>query len=107
MKSTKYNKLVRDKIPAIIKASGKTPIIETLADAEYIKMLNCKLQEEVKEYLESGSVEELTDICEVMHAIMAYKNISIEEFQKVRMEKLQERGGFAERLLLVEVQEDE
>lgn len=107
MKVTKYNKLIRDKIPDIIRKSGKIPITKSLSDTEYMDMLNLKLQEEVAEYLESGSVEELADIGEVMHAILAYKQMPIEEFQKVRADKLQKRGGFAERLLLVEVQEND
>jgi predicted house-cleaning noncanonical NTP pyrophosphatase (MazG superfamily) len=106
MKTTTYNKLVRDKIPQIIKQSGKTCVCEVLSDEKYIQMLNEKLLEEVNEYLESGTLEELADIGEVMHAILAFKNISIEEFQKARLEKLEARGGFSERILLKEVIEE-
>jgi predicted house-cleaning noncanonical NTP pyrophosphatase (MazG superfamily) len=102
--STKvYNKLVRDRIPEIIEASGKTCTCETLSDGKYIEMLNQKLQEEVAEYLESGTLEELADIGEVMHAILDYKGIPLAEFQRVRSEKLKERGGFAKRILLKKV----
>jgi len=106
MKTKVYNKLVRDRIPEIIEASGKTCIWVTLSDERYIELLNKKLQEEVTEYLESGTVEELADIGEVMHAILDYKGIPLEEFQRVRNEKLQERGGFAKRILLKEVTEE-
>ena len=98
-----YNKLVRDRIPEIIEASGKSCTCETLSDERYIALLNKKLQEEVTEYLESGTLEELADIGEVKHAILDYKGISLEEFQRVRSEKLQERGGFQKRILLKEV----
>ena len=102
--STKvYNKLVRDRIPEIIEASGKSCTWETLPDEQYIELLNKKLQEEAAEYLESGTVEELADIGEVMHAILDYKGIPLTEFQRVRNEKLRERGGFAKRILLKEV----
>ncbi len=107
MKKTVYNKLVRDKIPSIIEGSGKQAVTATLPDEQYIERLNQKLLEEVHEFLQSGSVEELADIGEVMHAIMAYKGISLEEFQRVRRAKLAERGGFQERILLVEVVEAE
>lgn len=106
MKSIKYNKLVRDKIPMIIENTGNKCICETLSDDDYIKMLNEKLKEELDEYLESGTLEELADIGEVMHAILAYKNISLEEFQRVRMEKFESRGGFKDRILLKEVIEE-
>ena len=102
-----YNKLVRDHIPEIIEASGKSCTCETLSDERYIALLNKKLQEEVTEYLESGTLEELADIGEVMHAILDYKGIPLEEFQRVRNEKLQERGGFARRILLKEVTEND
>jgi predicted house-cleaning noncanonical NTP pyrophosphatase (MazG superfamily) len=106
MKVITYNKLVRDKIPQIIEQSGKSCICETLSDEQYIKMLNEKLLEEVKEYLENETVEELADIGEVMHAILAYKKVSIEEFQKTRLEKLETRGGFMDKILLKEVREN-
>ena len=103
MKIKAYNKLVRDRIPEIIEASGKTCTCETLPDGQYIELLNKKLQEEVAEYLESGTVEELADIGEVMHAILDYKGIPLTEFQRIRNEKLQDRGGFKKRILLKEV----
>ena len=106
MKTTKYNKLVRDKIPEIIELSGKTAVTEILPDGKYMEMLNQKLLEEVHEFFASGTVEELADIGEVMHAIMAYKGITLEEFQRVRLEKLETRGGFKDKVLLVEVVED-
>lgn len=101
-----YNKLIRDKIPEVIESSGRICVCVTLPEDEYIKLLNAKLLEEVNEYLESGTVEELVDIGEVMHAILAYKNIPLEEFQCVRLEKLEARGGFEKRLLLKEVIEE-
>lgn len=103
MKKITYNKLVRDKIPQIIEQAGKTCVCETLTDEKYIQTLNEKLLEEVKEYLESGTVEELADIGEVMHAILAFKNVSVEEFQRVRLDKLNARGGFMDKIFLKEV----
>jgi len=107
MKTIKYNKLVRDKIPEIIEKSGKKAVTEILPDEKYIEMLNEKLLEEVNEFFASGSVEELADIGEVMHAIMDYKGISLEEFQRIRLEKLEKRGGFKDKIMLVEVIEAE
>lgn len=107
MRTKVYIKLVRDRIPEIIEASGKTCTCETLPDEQYIEFLNKKLLEEVNEYLESGLVEELADIGEVMHAILDYKRVPLEEFQRIRNEKLQERGGFQKRILLKEVIENE
>lgn len=102
-KSILYNKLIRDNIPEIIAQDGKIAITEVLNDEEYFVMLKKKLQEEVDEFMQSGTVEELADIGEVMHAIMDLKNIALDEFQRVRLEKLKKNGGFHKRLLLREV----
>ena len=107
MKTKVYNKLVRDRIPEIIEAGGKACAWETMPDEQYLGLLNKKLQEEVAEYLESGTVEDLADIGEVMHAILDYKGIPLTEFQRVRNEKLRERGGFKKRILLKEVRDSD
>ena len=78
-----YNKLVRDNIPNIISENGEKPITRVLTDEEYIRELNLKIEEEVKEYLLDFSVEELADIEEVIRAILDYKNVSYEEFENV------------------------
>lgn len=107
MKTTTYNKLVRDRIPEIIESSGKKAVYETIAsDESYIKSLKNKLVEELNEFLESDDVAELADMGEVMHAILEYKGVSVETFQRIRLEKLEKRGGFKKRLLLKEVIEE-
>lgn len=100
-----YNKLVRDKIPEIIRTSGKGCKIRELNNDEYLIELNKKLQEELNEYYESGSVEELADIAEIIYAIAKHKGVSREGFEKVRREKAEERGGFDRKLFLVGVSE--
>ena len=42
----KYHKLVRDRIPEIIEASGKSCVTETLSEEEYLRMVDAKLDEE-------------------------------------------------------------
>ncbi len=92
-----YNKLVRDKIPVIIEASGKKAEMRVLDDAEYKKMLDVKLQEELYEYItaveEKDQVAELADLVEVVYAILDNKGISIEEFELVRLEKRRSVAG--------------
>ena len=100
-----YNKLVRDKIPEIIMNDNRMPITRVLDNEEYIKELNKKLQEEVSEYLEDDNVEELADIVEVVYGILNAKNISIEEFEKIRIKKVNERGAFYKKIFLEKVVE--
>lgn len=102
-----YNKLVRDKIPEIIAGQGKSCITRTLGKCDYLIALYAKLQEEVNEYLESGDIEELADIEEVLRAILAAKNISYKRFDKIRKAKARQRGGFKKRVCLVSVSKKE
>lgn len=103
MKKIKYYKLVRDRIPEIIEASGKTCVTEVLPDEEYLKMVDAKLDEELVEYHKDQNIEELADLLEVIYAAAIARGYSIEELERVRAEKAAKRGGFAKRILLKEV----
>ena len=105
MKTITYNKLVRDKIPEIIEKDGKTCTYSVLSDEEYLKKLDEKLGEELAEYQESKSLEELADLLEVMRAVAAARGSSMEEVEKIRQEKARKRGGFEKKILLEKVVE--
>lgn len=98
-----YNKLVRDKIPEIILASGKEPVTRISGEEKYKQLLKDKLVEEVKEYLDSDNPEELADILEVLMALSSSKGIEWKEIEQIAKEKREERGGFEKRIVLVEV----
>ena len=101
-----YNKLVRDNIPEIIEASGKTCETEILSDEEYLQMIDKKLDEELAEYHQDHSIEELADLLEVLYATAKARGYSIEELEHVRVEKQKVRGGFNKRILLKTVIKD-
>ncbi len=101
----KYNKLVRDKIPEIIKKAGKEPITHIANEEEYWRKLKEKLQEEVGEFLKESNEEELSDILEVINAICDFKNINKEGLESVRKGKAEKRGKFEEKIILDEVKE--
>lgn len=101
-----YDKLVRDDIPEIIEANGETPIVHVADDAEYGRRLVEKLREEVEEYAESREIEELADVLEVIGAIRRYRGLSPDELRELRAEKAEERGGFADRIVLERVETD-
>ena len=95
-----YNKLVRDNIPEIMIKNGAKPVTKILSDDEYLNELNKKLQEELTEYLLDGNIEELADLEEVLLAILKLKNIPLEEFNKIRIEKVNKRGAFDKKIFL-------
>jgi predicted house-cleaning noncanonical NTP pyrophosphatase (MazG superfamily) len=95
-----FNKLVRDKIPEIIEANNEICKIRILSDEEYLLELNKKIKEELNEYLESGEIEELADLEEVLRAILSVKGCSYDEFEKIRKQKVEKRGAFEEKIFL-------
>ncbi|MBR5678158.1 MAG: nucleoside triphosphate pyrophosphohydrolase [Paludibacteraceae bacterium] len=100
-----YNKLVRDRIPEIIKASGKTCMTEILSEEDYLRMLDAKLDEELAEYHKDHNIEELADLLEVIYAAAKARGYTLEDLEQVRAKKAAKRGSFEKRILLVEVQE--
>lgn len=103
MNTISYNKLVRDRIPEIIEAGGKVPHTAILSDEEYLKMLDKKLLEEAAEYGESGTLEELADVTEVLYSILSARGYSLNDLERVRQQKAAERGGFEKKILLKDV----
>jgi len=106
MSIIKYNKLVRDRIPEIIEASGKTCKIEVLDNEAYLQMIDAKLDEELAEYHKDQNIEELADLMEVIYAAAAARGYTLEQLEQIRAEKAAKRGGFYEKILLVEVAEN-
>lgn len=105
MGTIKYNKLVRDRIPEIIEASGKTCKTTVLDDAEYLCMIDAKLDEELAEYHKDQNIEELADLLEVVRAAALARGYTVEELEQVREQKATKRGAFQNRILLIEVEE--
>ena len=106
MPTKTYHKLVRDRIPEIIESDGKICVCETLSDEDYISLLDQKLDEELAEYQESKSLEELADLLEVIQAVVKARGWTVEELEQVRAEKATKRGGFEKKILLREVREE-
>ena len=98
-----YKKLVRDKIPDIIKSNGEKPITRILSNEEYKSELEKKILEECNEVIAStGSdrIEELADVMEVMISLAAIEGYSIDDVIKSRDEKYMKRGGFENKIYL-------
>lgn len=103
MKTVKYHKLVRDRIPEIIESSGKTCVTEILSDEEYLKMVDEKFNEELAEYHKDQNIEELADLLELIYVATIARGYSLEELEQVRAEKAAKRGSFEKKILLKEV----
>ncbi|KAB2347035.1 nucleoside triphosphate pyrophosphohydrolase [Actinomadura rudentiformis] len=94
-------KLVRDRIPEIIRDAGGTDAsVRAAEEGEYKALLRAKLYEEAGEYVASGDPAELADLLEVLHALAAAHDISPAELERRRAAKAGERGAFTHRLVL-------
>jgi uncharacterized protein len=100
-----YNKLVRDKIPEIIKQKDKNPVTHIATEEEYKQKLHEKLKEEVGEFIKEPSEEELADISEVLDSIIVNNNFNKKNIDKIKEQKAKERGSFKDRIILDEVKD--
>lgn len=101
--TTIHNKLVRDKIPAIIEASGDVPVTRILKQDEYREALVAKLTEEAEELRAAAPdnrIDELADLQEVLDALAYSYGYSRAEVDFVASIKRHKRGAFKERVYL-------
>ena len=99
-----HNKLVRDKIPEIIKESGRKCKTKVLSEKDYVFELERKLSEEVHEYKLDKNPDELCDVLEVVYALAVARGMSVEELEAKRIAKRELRGGFDGKVYLVEAE---
>ena len=99
-----YNKLVRDRIPEIIGEQNVACTFKILTDEEYLTALDAKLDEELAEYRESGELEELADLMEVIYAIAKARGREFHWLDDAVKRKRMERGGFDKKIALLSVE---
>ncbi len=103
----KYNKLVRDNIPEMIKSEGKQFKTRILNDKEYELELRRKLIEEAKELFEAESIEqkiyELADIYEIIEYVLMVNNIDKRSIDISRIKKNMTNGSFDDKIFLEHV----
>lgn len=96
-----YDKAVRDRIPEIIRESGRDCNLKVVTDNEFLPYMKDKLIEEVNEYLENGDVEELADVLEVVNRLAELSGVDIDDLENIRLRKNNERGGFHKNIILL------
>ncbi|UPV76596.1 nucleoside triphosphate pyrophosphohydrolase (plasmid) [Halorussus limi] len=101
---TEYDKLVRDRIPEVVRENGETPVTHVADGDEYRRRLREKLCEEAGEFRESGDPEELADVLEVLDAIRDAEEFDAERVERLRAEKAEERGRFEDGVVLERVE---
>jgi predicted house-cleaning noncanonical NTP pyrophosphatase (MazG superfamily) len=107
----KFAKLVRDKIVEDIIAHGNKPKWRTLSREEFVAELKKKMVEESTELVESPDNEvlkEISDIQEIIDALLRSLKLTKKEFKQTQENKNNERGSFNNKQYIdyVEVQDD-
>ncbi len=100
----KLNKLVRDRIPEIIKKNKAIPTTHIAADDEYKEALLNKLGEETAEFRETPTLEEAADILEVLKAIYNLMGWNLSDIEKIRQDVQKKRGGYKKKIILESVE---
>lgn len=95
-----YNKLVRDKIPHIIRKNGGECKFHVAKNGEFEEKLFEKLTEEINEFKLTPTVEEFADIMEVLEHISHHFGIDLADVKEAKKNKKLERGGFREKIIL-------
>ena len=96
-------KLVRDRIPEIMRAKGLEPETRVLDESEYLQSLFAKLLEEAGELRDADvdkRLEEAADVYEVLLATLAALGVTMDDLTRTAEDKRVERGGFADRIWL-------
>lgn len=101
-----YDKLVRDRIPEIIESSGRKCDIRVMEEQEYLEKLEAKLDEELSEFHKGHDLEELADLMEVIYSLTVALGNTVDDLERIRLEKAQSRGSFDKRILLNRVYEN-
>ena len=101
---TKIDKLVRDRIPEIMSSKGQIFSERIMEMDEYLRRLQDKILEEAREVSvaqdEAELKEELADLLEVIYALIKAHQFNPQEIEELRVKKLQEKGGFDNRIYL-------
>jgi predicted house-cleaning noncanonical NTP pyrophosphatase (MazG superfamily) len=99
-----HRKLIRDRIPEVIKASGGVGKIVELSPKKFEKELKKKLIEEAREVVKADKDEilnELADVLELTKSIGDHYKIKFSTIEKAQGEKRKKRGDFTKKLFLV------
>ena len=104
MKKVFHKKLIRDKIPQVIEASGDKYEVRVMRKREFERELKKKLVEEAKELIEvkrKDLLNEMADVLELLKSIAEHYKIDFKLVEEKQVKKRKERGGFKKRLFLI------
>jgi len=93
-------KLVRDKIPEIMRSEGRRPKTHVVRREEFGRRLAQKLMEESTEYANDPNLEELADVLEVVYSLCLVHRTTFPKLERIRKAKARKKGSFRKRIIL-------
>jgi len=99
-----HKKLIRDKVPQVIKTAGDEYEVRIMGKKEYEKELKKKLVEEAKELNkapEEKLLNEMADVLELLKSISEHYKIDFKLIEEKQVQKRKKRGSFKKRLFLI------
>jgi len=107
----KYAKLVRDKIPELIKKSGAKVSQKKLSEASYLNELKRKLIEEGEELSlakkREAILDELADIQEIIDSLLITFNYKLKDLKNIQAQKNKRNGAFQNKIYINHIVADE
>src|SRR5665213_540812 len=103
MQQRRTGKLVRDRVPEILRAEGGNPRTAVLSDEEYDLALQAKLHAEIAKMVAASNesrAEELADVLEVLYALAECHGLDWDTVEHVGLNKRHQKGGFEGRVWL-------
>lgn len=104
IKKIYYNKLIRDKIPEQIAASGSGFRVKKLSPRDFERELRKKVSEEARGVINAKTrqelISELADVTAVLDEIVKLKKISARELTIAKQKNFKRKGGFTKKLFL-------
>jgi predicted house-cleaning noncanonical NTP pyrophosphatase (MazG superfamily) len=101
-----YRKLIRDKVPDILEAEGVKATYHKADHDEFEIELLEKLREEVIEFKNAKSIDELVDLLETLDTVIAFYEWKQEDIITLKNEKRAEKGGYSKQLILDKTEQE-
>ena len=102
----KYDKLVRDNIPSIIQAGGKSCRTKLAEGKDLTRYLKKKIKEEIDELFDDPCDEEMGDVLEVLETIATHLGVDMYSSRFSQLKKGIDKGVFSKGIILEEVYDD-
>ena len=96
-------RLVRDRIPDIIEATGNVPIWRELDTEAYDEALLAEMRRAVSRFAETESLESLSDMLEALEEWLLLKGLSEDDVSRAKEERRKRCGGYGKRRYLEHV----